>query len=76
MVTEVYSHILDDDRRTNAQLFEDAFYNGKGADPSAPSKVHEPGEQKTSDMDTLMRLLGNPTTADLLKKLIKEMDKK
>ena len=27
MVTDVYSHILDDDRRINAQLFEDTFYN-------------------------------------------------
>lgn len=26
MVTEVYSHILDEDRRKNAQLIEDAFY--------------------------------------------------
>lgn len=26
MVTDVYSHILDDDRRKNAELFEEAFY--------------------------------------------------
>lgn len=75
MVTDVYSHILDDDRRMNAQLFEDAFYTGKGADPSAPAKAPEAGEQKTSDMDALMRLLGNPETADLLKQLVKAMDK-
>lgn len=75
MVTEVYSHILDDDRRTNAQLFEDVFYNRKGTDPSALSNDRELEEQKSSDMDTLMRILGNPTTADLLKKLVKEMDK-
>ena len=75
MVTDVYSHILDDDRRMNAQLFEDAFYTGKGADPSAPAKAPETEEQKTSDMDALMRLLGNPETADLLKQLVKAMDK-
>ncbi|WP_173437889.1 site-specific integrase, partial [Sharpea azabuensis] len=75
MVTDVYSHILDDDRRKNAQLFEDAFYEGKGADPAAPAKDPDPEEQKASDMDTLMRLLGNPETAGLLKQLVKAMDK-
>lgn len=25
MITDVYSHIIDDDRRRNAELFEDAF---------------------------------------------------
>ena len=29
MVTDVYSHIIDDDRRRNAEMFEDAFYNKK-----------------------------------------------
>ena len=29
MVTDVYSHILDDDRKKNAELFEDAFYGKK-----------------------------------------------
>ena len=75
MVTDVYSHILDDDRRKNAQLFENAFYEGKGADPTAPVKDSDPEEQKASDMDTLMRLLGNPETAGLLKQLVKAMDK-
>ena len=26
MVSDVYSHILDEDRRHNAEMFEDAFY--------------------------------------------------
>ena len=75
MVTDVYSHILDDDRRVNAQLFEDAFYNGKGADPSEREKAPAPAEQKSSDVDTLIRLLGNPETASLLKQLVRAMDK-
>lgn len=29
MVTDVYSHILDEDRRLNAQRFEEAFYQHK-----------------------------------------------
>lgn len=30
MVTDLYSHILDEDRQQNATLFESAFYGGKG----------------------------------------------
>lgn len=32
MVTDVYSHILDDDRKKNVELFEDVFYGKKEAD--------------------------------------------
>lgn len=75
MVTDVYSHILDDDRRHNAELFETAFYSGKRAEPDAmASRIQEGGMQKASDVDTLMRLLGNPETAGLLKQLVKAMD--
>ena len=75
MVTDVYSHILDDDRRMNAQLFEDAFYSRKEAGPSTTAKPLAPEEQKASDLDTLMRILSNPETAGLLKQLVKAMDK-
>lgn len=30
MVTEVYSHILDEDRKVNAQKFEESFYQNSG----------------------------------------------
>ena len=30
MISNVYSHIIDDDRRFNAQKFEEQFYNTKG----------------------------------------------
>lgn len=30
MVADVYSHIIDEDRRYNAQTFEEQFYNAKG----------------------------------------------
>ena len=33
MVTNVYSHIIDEDRKKNAQLFEEAFYGKKDLDP-------------------------------------------
>lgn len=31
--TDVYSHIIDEDRRNNAILFEEAFYGKKNVDP-------------------------------------------
>ena len=34
MVSDVYSHILDEDRRNNAAKFEEAFYQG-ASDPIA-----------------------------------------
>ena len=39
LVTDVYSHIIDDDRKQNAILFEEAFYAKKNLDP----KIHETG---------------------------------
>ena len=77
MVTEVYSHILDDDRKKNAALFEKAFYSGKGSDDT-DSDIEEHNsapERPSNDMETLMKLLGNPETAALLKALAKAMDK-
>lgn len=68
MLTEVYSHILDDDRRKNAELFERNFYGGKDATGTNSS------DSGSSDMATLMRLLKNPETMDLLKQLVKAMD--
>ena len=76
MVTEVYSHILDDDRRKNAALFEKAFYSGKGPEAAGGSLGEDAGSQAkpAGDADTLIRLLGNPETAKLLKALVKAMD--
>jgi len=40
MVTEVYSHILDEDRKVNAQKFDESFYknSGEGIDHSNPNQ--------------------------------------
>lgn len=73
MVTDVYSHILDDDRRVNAQLFEDAFYTGKGKDPEAEAETKK--ETASADMETLAKLLQNPETAGLLKQLVSALGK-
>ena len=69
MVTEVYSHILDDDRKNNARLFEEAFYSGKGRKASKGTAGEGlAGESPDfADMATLIRLLEKPETAALLK---------
>ncbi len=46
MLTQVYAHILDEDRKVNAQKFEDAFYASANPDlrtvrPSAPPAANE-----------------------------------
>ena len=45
MVTDVYSHILDEGRRNNARLFEDAFYSGRNGEMAA-SKQDTGGDGK------------------------------
>ena len=78
MVTDLYSHILDDDRKKNAQLFEEAFYSGKGKreDTKSPTMVrgeNEDADRVSSDdnMQLILKLLSNPDTAELLKSLAK-----
>ena len=66
MVTDLYSHILDDDRRQNAQLFEEAFYSNRGAETPAPAP-------DAGDAAMLMKLLQNPEMAALIKTLAKSL---
>ncbi len=54
MVTDQYSHILDDDRKNNAALFEDAFYSGKSAETvsseaDAPANAGSEQTEATAD---------------------------
>ena len=60
MVTDLHSHIPDDDRRQNAQLFEEAFYSGRKEETTEPAP-------DSSDMAALMKLLQNPEMAALIK---------
>ena len=74
MVTDQYSHILDDDRRLNAQRFEEAFYSGRNKSESAPVKSSEDETNNTAaDLAMLTKLLNNPATANLLKALVMAM---
>lgn len=81
MVTEVYGHILDEDRKKNAQLMENDFYNKENLNPD----IHgASGTQKNNnnnmisvqegvDADMLMKVLENPEMAALLTSLAKSM---
>lgn len=75
MVTDVYSHILDDDRRMNAQLFEEEFYSNRNFEGSEASDDTQDAEKQPSDLAALAKLLTNPETADLLKQLMTAMGK-
>lgn len=78
MVTDQYSHILDEDRKTNAALIEEAFYSGKDLNPgekkAAPEKDAETGQQQaTLDPELLTKLLSNPELVSLLNTLAKSL---
>ena len=76
MVTDLYSHILDDDRKKNAQLFEEEFYSEKGkrkkpssAKPAQRKKNDNNDSTSEENMQMLLKLLSNPDTAELLESL-------
>ena len=76
MVTDVYSHILDEDRKKNARLFEEAFYEKKNLNP----QMHETPEGKMLsvpdgvDAELLAKVLSNPEMVALLTSLAKNMN--
>lgn len=60
MVSDIYSHIIDEDRCKNAQILEKAFYTK--LDTSEPEK-----EMPESSSDKLLRILTeSPELADKL----------
>jgi hypothetical protein len=75
MVTDVYSHILDEDRKRNAELFEEAFYGKKNLNP----QMVDAGSEKMItvpdgvEAETLMKVLVNPEMVALLTSLAKTM---
>ena len=76
MVTEVYGHIIDEDRRKNAEMMENAFYNREKLNPQmkeAEEKVNTIAVPEGVDAELLMKVLGNPEMAALLTSLAKTM---
>lgn len=65
MITEVYSHILDEDRKINAQKFEVAFYSNPDLREVSPPK------ENSLDLQTLMvQLQSNPELAAALSQIL------
>ena len=71
MVADVYSHIIDDDRRLHVERLEAAFYSGRTATPEPAQLVPEAAQD--GDAALLMRLLQNPEMSALLKTLAKNL---
>ena len=69
-------YILDEDRRKNAELMENAFYNKENLNPQM--KNQDEGSSTITvpdgvDAELLMKVLGNPEMAALLTSLAKTM---
>ena len=75
MVTDVYSHIIDEDRRRNAELFEEAFYEKKNLDPKMRDETATQTVDVPDDVDAelLAKVLANPEMKALLASLAKAM---
>lgn len=78
MVTDQYSHILDDDRQQNAKLFEKAFYRKdivrEDTGEHLPAVETKTGAALTSgDRQLLEKLMSDESTATLLMNLLKKL---
>ena len=78
MVTEVYGHIIDEDRRKNAERMENAFYNRENLNPQmkgadAGQTANTVAVPEGVDADLLMKVLGNPEMAALVTSLAKSL---
>lgn len=69
MVTDVYSHILDEGRVRNARLLEDAFYSKKETKEEKADEKQVTSE-RPEELTKLIQMLSNPETAALLRALL------
>lgn len=69
MITKVYAHILDEDRKINAQKFESAFYSNPDLRKVAPPP--EESQSQTVDLAALIeQLQKSPELANTLASII------
>lgn len=76
MVTDQYSHILDENRKQNAELLERAFYrgNGTGKITAKQQETAQPCQSfpaSEADIAQAMKVLSDPEMVKLLKLLSK-----
>lgn len=75
MVADVYSHILDEDRRINAQRFEDTFYSPKAKQPSVEDKQAETQSSQAVDTSVIFQLMSDPNFIIAVQKAMSDMGK-
>ena len=63
MITERYAHILDDDRRINAEKFEEMFYQNH--------EIQSDSYDTEQLMKVMKKLQNSPELLELLKGMIK-----
>ncbi len=80
MVAEVYSHIIDEDRKKNAERMEKAFYannrsitNDTSTDKSKQNTLNIEETRSQSKAEIIEKLLDDPEAAALLKMLASKM---
>lgn len=70
MITSIYAHILDEDRKINAQKFETAFYANPDLRSVRPPAVTEKQEPELDLGDLMEKLQRSPELASALSALI------
>ena len=76
MVTDQYSHILDESRKENARLLENAFYRANDPEPRKKKETDESGKANAEpDPEVVKQILGDPDMLQLLMKLSKTLGK-
>ena len=76
MITEVYGHIIDEDRRNNAERLQNTFYHKANFNPNIHGKKEEENKITISEgvaPELLLKVLDNPEMAALLTSLAKTM---
>ena len=74
MVADVYSHVIDEDRKKNAKKFEEEFYSRrKEPEEMEETGVVEGADKVEVDQETLLKILSNPEMAAILKTLAKNI---
>ena len=73
MVADVYSHIIDDDRRINAQRFEEKFYHNQTTQQVDEMQKDIEQTKPEVDQEMILKLLAKPEMATLLKTLAQSL---
>ena len=71
MITKIYAHILDEDRKINAQKFESSFYANPDLRNVKPPQEQPQPQPQTVDLAALIdQLQKSPELANALAALI------